>query len=112
MENKISYDDFEKVDIRIGKITQIEDFKEAKKPSYKLKIDFGEDIGIKNSSAQITNYKKEDLMGREVLAVVNFHPKQIANFMSEVLTLGVPDKDGNVILLKPDENVELGVRMF
>ncbi|MEK6909943.1 MAG: tRNA-binding protein [Candidatus Aenigmatarchaeota archaeon] len=77
-----------------------------------MKIDFGKEIGIKNSSAQVTNYSKEELIGREVLGVVNFHPKQIANFLSETLTLGVPDKDGNVILLKPDKDVELGVRMF
>ena len=112
MEDKITYGEFEKVDIRVGKIIQVEDFKEAKKPSYKLKIDFGKKIGIKNSAAQITNYKKEELVGREVMAVVNFHPKQIANFMSEVLTLGVSDKDGKVILLRPDKDVGLGVRMF
>lgn len=113
MGDKISYADFEKVDIRIGKILEVLDFPEARKPSYKLKIDFGGGIGVKNSSVQITKlYKKEELIGKEVIAVVNFPPKQIANFMSEVLTLGVPDKEGNVVLLRPDNDVEIGVRMF
>lgn len=112
MTEQITYDDFEKVDVRVGRIVAVEDFREAKKPSYKLKIDFGQDIGLKSSSVQITNYKKEELMGKQVIAVVNFAPKQIANFMSEVLTLGVPDKDGNVILLMPSKEVELGARMF
>ena len=107
MKNKISYEDFEKVNVRVGRIVQVDDFPEARKPSYKLKIDFGEEIGTKNSSAQITNYSKEELMGKEVLGVVNFHPKQIANFLSETLTLGASDKDGNIILLKPDKDVEL-----
>ncbi len=111
--NKITYEDFDKVDIRIGKIIEVKDFPEARKPSYKLTIDFGEEIGIKKSAAQITKlYKKEDLIGKQVIAVVNFQPKQIANFMSEALTLGVPDEDGNVVLLGPDKNVVLGVRMF
>jgi len=110
---QISYDDFEKVDIRVGKILEVNEFPEARKPSYKLKIDFGKEIGIKQSSAQIKHlYKKEDLMGKQVIAVVNFSPKQIANFMSEVLTLGVPDKDGRVILLIPEREVDLGARMF
>lgn len=108
----ITYEDFDKADIRVGKIIEVKDFPEARKPSYKLKIDFGKEIGIKNSGAQITNYKKVELVGRQVIAVINFRPKQIANFISEVLTLGVPDKDGNVILLIPDKDVELGVRMF
>jgi tRNA-binding protein len=110
---QISYNDFEKVDIRVGKIMEVKDFPEAKKPSYKLKVDFGKEIGIKNSSAQLCgNYKKEDLLGRLVVAVVNFPPKQIANFMSEVLILGVPDKNKECILLKPEKKVKLGVRMY
>ena len=109
----ITYEDFDKVDIRIGNITEVKDFPEARKSCYKLTIDFGEEVGIKKSAAQITKlYKKEDLIGKQVIAVVNFPPKQIANFMSEVLTLGVSDEDGNVVLLRPDKDVELGVRMF
>src|SRR5271154_5089992 len=107
----ITYNDFEKVDVRVGKIVKVEDFPEARKPAYKLQIDFGKEIGIKNSSAQITKlYTKEDLLNRLVMAVVNFQPKQIANFRSEVLTLGVPDKNGDVMLLMPDKEVELGVK--
>lgn len=109
---QISYEDFEKVDMRVGRIIEVNDFPEAKKSSYKLKIDFGE-IGIKVSSAQITDlYKKEDLIGKLVVAVFNFPPKQIANFKSEVLTLGVPDKFGKVVLLNPEREVELGVKVF
>ena len=102
-----------KVEIRLGKVIEVEDFPEAKNPSYKLKIDFGPEIGIKRSSAQLTdNYSKEDLKGRFVLAVVNFPPKQIANFMSEVLVVGVPDKNKNCVLLKPDKEVDIGVRLY
>jgi tRNA-binding protein len=108
----ITLDDFMKVDIRLGKILEVEDFKEAKKPAYKLKIDFGPEIGIKRSSAQITNYSKEELKGRYILAVVNFLPKQVANFISEVLVIGVPDKNGNCVLLKPDKEVDIGVRLY
>ncbi|MBI2574509.1 tRNA-binding protein [Candidatus Woesearchaeota archaeon] len=109
----ITFDDFLKVDVRVGKIIAAEDYPEAKKPSYKLKIDFGSEIGIRQSSVQITRlYKKEELIGRRVLGVVNFPPKQIGKFMSEVLTLGVADKDGNVVLIKPDREVPLGARMF
>jgi len=89
MEDKITYENFRKVDMRIGRIIDVQDFPEAKKPSYRLKIDFGKEIGIKNSSAQITDYNKQDLIGKQVIAVVNFPPKQIANFRSEVLTLGI-----------------------
>jgi tRNA-binding protein len=108
----ISYEDFEKVDIRVGKIVAVEDFPQARKPAYKLTIDFGPEIGLKRSSAQITNYAKEELLGMQVVAVVNFPPKQIGPFRSEVLTLGVPDADGKVILLTPTREVPLGGRMF
>ncbi|WP_052887925.1 tRNA-binding protein [Thermogemmatispora carboxidivorans] len=108
----ISYDDFEKVDIRVGKIVAVEDFPQARKPAYKLTIDFGPEIGLKRSSAQITNYAKEELLGMQVVAVVNFPPKQIGPFRSEVLTLGVPDAEGKVILLTPTREVPLGGRMF
>src|SRR3989338_1918361 len=93
-------DDFQKLDIRVGKIIEANDFPEAKKPAYKLKIDFGPEIGIKNYSVQIVAlYKKEELIGKLVLGVVNFPPRKIGPFESEVLTLGVPDKDGKVILI-------------
>ncbi|RAQ95977.1 tRNA-binding protein [Thermogemmatispora tikiterensis] len=108
----ISYEDFEKVDIRVGKIVAVEDFPQARKPAYRLTIDFGPEIGLKRSSAQITNYAKEELLGMQVVAVVNFPPKQIGPFRSEVLTLGVPDADGKVILLTPTREVPLGGRMF
>jgi tRNA-binding protein len=107
-------DDFQELDIRVGKILEIEDFPEARKPAYKLKIDFGQEIGIKNSSAQIVSlYKKEDLTGKLVLGVVNFPPRKIGPFESEVLTLGVPDIDGNVILITPDiQSAILGGKLF
>jgi len=109
----IAFDDFQKVDIRVGKIIEVEDFPEARNPSYKLKIDFGPEIGIKKSSAQITKlYNKEGLKGRLVLAVVNFPPKQIANFVSEVLVLGVPDKNYDIVLVKPDKEIDIGVRLY
>jgi tRNA-binding protein len=109
----ITYQDFEKVDIRVGKIFQVEDFPQARKPAYKLTIDFGPDIGIKRSSAQLTrHYTKEELVGKLVIAVVNFPPKRIGPFLSEVLTLGLPDGHGNVVLLSPTRNVPLGGRMF
>jgi len=101
-----TYDDFLKLDIRVGKIIEVEDFPEAKKPSYKLVIDFGPEIGIKKSSAQLVNYyKKKELMGKKVLGVVNFPPKQIGPFVSEVLTLGVPDKEDVCVLVVPDKKV-------
>lgn len=110
---QISYNEFDKVDIRVGKIVHIEDFPEARKPAYKLEIDFGPEIGMKWSSAQITvHYQKEDLLGKLVIAVVNFPAKQIGPFMSECLTLGVPDKNGDVILLSPTKSVPLGGKMF
>ena len=99
----ISWNDFEKIDIRCGTITEVIDFEKARKPAYKLKVDFGE-LGIKNSSAQITHhYQKEELIGKQVLAVVNFPVKQIANFFSECLVLGVYDENNNVILLSTDK---------
>ncbi|HEY0212766.1 MAG TPA: tRNA-binding protein [Paenirhodobacter sp.] len=109
----ITYDDFQKVDIRVGRIVQVDAFPQARKPAYKLTIDFGGDIGTKRSSAQITaHYTAEALVGRQVLAVVNFPPRQIGPFMSEVLTLGLPDADGEVVLIGPGQDVPLGGRLF
>lgn len=109
----ISYDDFEKVDIRVGRIVKVEEFPQARKPAFKLEIDFGPQIGNKRSSAQITkHYTKEELLGRLVMAVINFPPRQIGPFMSEVLTLGVPDSEGGVVLLSPTKDVPLGGKMF
>jgi tRNA-binding protein len=109
----ITYDDFAKVDIRVGRITQAEPFPEARKPSIKLWVDFGGDIGEKRSSAQITrHYTSEALIGRQVLAVVNFPPRQIGKVLSEVLVLGVPDGDGEVVLIGPGHDVPLGGKLF
>lgn len=109
----ISYDDFSAVDIRVGRITRAEPFPEARKPAIKLWVDFGGDLGEKRSSAQITrHYTPEALIGRQVLAVVNFPPRQIGKVMSEVLVLGLPDADGEVVLIGPDQVVPLGGRMF
>ena len=107
-------DDFQKLDIRVGKILEVNDFPEAKKPAYKLRIDFGSEIGIKNSSVQIVAlYLKEELIGKLVLGVVNFPPRKIGPFESEVLTLGVPDKDSNVILITPDKtDLVIGGKLF
>ena len=108
----ITYQHFEKVDIRVGKIIRVEDFPKARKPAYKLWIDFGT-IGVKQSSAQITRrYAKDDLMGRLIIAVMNFPPRQIADFISEVLVLGVVLDDGEVVLIKPDADVPLGRRIL
>lgn len=107
------FEDFQKLDIRVGKVLEVKDFPEARKPAYKLKIDFGDEIGIKVSSAQLSqNYTKEDLRGRLVLGVVNFPPRQIGPFSSEVLTLGVPDEKNEVILIQPDRDVPLGARLY
>jgi tRNA-binding protein len=109
---QIGFDDFLKVDVRVGRIVSAEAFPEARKPAFKLTIDFGPEIGVKKSSAQITrNHRLEDLPGRLVLAVVNFPPRQIGPFMSEVLTLGVSDTEGHVVLLCPDHPVPNGARM-
>jgi tRNA-binding protein len=109
----ISYDDFAKVDIRVGTIRAVDAFPEARKPAYKLTIDFGGEIGTKRSSAQITgHYAADALVGRQVLAVVNFPPKRIGPFTSEVLCLGLPDAEGAVVLVSPDHAVPDGARLF
>ena len=109
----ITYEDFRRVDMRVGRVLVVEDFPEARKPSYKLTIDFGPEIGVKKSSAQITGYRKEELVGRLVIGVINFPPKKIANFQSEVLTLGVTDRSRKSIwfIIQPDSDVELGARV-
>ena len=108
----ISWEDFEKVDMRVGRIVSVEDFPKAKKPAFRIKIDFGSGVGIKQTSAQLTKlYGKEDLMGKQVIAVVNFPPKQIADFSSEVLILGAVCEDGKVILLQPERDAPLGKRI-
>jgi tRNA-binding protein len=109
----ISYEDFERVDIRVGRVTRAEPFPEARQPSLKLWIDFGGSIGVRKSSAQLAaNYDPAALVGRLVLAVTNFAPRQVATFMSEVLVLGVPDDDGAVVLIAPDHAVPLGGRLY
>ena len=108
----IEFDDFLKVDVRVGRIVRVEDFPEARKPAWKLTLDFGPEIGERKSSAQITNYTREELAGSLVVAVVNFPPRQIGPVRSEVLVLGVPDEEGRVILLRPSADVPLGGRMF
>ncbi|KAB2880788.1 MAG: tRNA-binding protein [Albidovulum sp.] len=109
----ITFDDFLKVDIRVGRITRAEPFPEARKPAFKLWVDFGPEIGEKRSSAQITrHYTPEGLIGRQVLAVVNFPPRQIGKVMSEVLVLGVPDAEGEVVLIGPRHDVPLGGRLY
>ena len=110
MSNTIEWGDFTKVDMRVGQIISVSDFPEARNPSYILNVDFGP-LGTKKTSAQVTNYKKEDLLDRLVVAVFNFPPKQIGPIMSEVLVLGAVEKDGTVRLLKPDPDCELGSRV-
>ncbi|MEO7984506.1 MAG: tRNA-binding protein [Bacteroidota bacterium] len=108
----ITWDDFEKIDIRVGTITEVNDFPKARKPAYQLTIDFGDGIGMKRSSAQITvHYKKEELLHRQVIAVVNFPPKQIADFTSECLVLGVYDQNKDVILLQPAQSALNGMKI-
>ena len=109
----IDFDDFLKVDIRVGRIIRSEDFPQARNPAYKLWVDFGEVIGTRKTSAQITqNYMHDDLKDKLVLGVVNFPPKQIASFMSEVLVLGVPDENNNVALIVPDKDIPIGGRLY
>ena len=113
MADTITYADFEAVDIRVGTVVEAHPFPEARKPSIKLVIDFGGEIGRKDSSAQLTvHYKSDQLIGRQVCAVVNFPPRQIGPFMSEVLTLGMPDEDGAVVLIRPDLKVPNGGKLF
>ncbi len=113
MSETISYGDFERVDIRVGTIVDAQPFPEARKPAFKLVIDFGAGIGTKRSSAQLTvHYRCDQLIGRQVCAVVNFPPRQIGPFMSEVLTLGMPDDDGSVVLIKPDFKAPNGGKLF
>ncbi len=108
----ISTSDFDKIDIRIGKIIDAKDFPSAKKPAYQLTIDFGNEIGIKHSSAQITTlYTKDELIGKQILAVVNFPPRQIANFFSEVLVLGLKQTEGSVVLIEPEREVAPGIKL-
>lgn len=108
----ITWNDFEKMDMRAGTIIEVNDFPKARKPAYKLTIDFGEDLGLKRSSAQVTaHYSKEDLLNKKVIAVINFPPKQIADFVSECLVLGVYDENNDVILLQPERNVKNGMKV-
>jgi tRNA-binding protein len=110
---QIAFDDFMKVDVRVGEVLAVDPFPEARKPAWKLTIDFGPDIGVKKSSAQITvHYTRDQLLGRKVAAVVNFPPRQIGPFMSEVLTLGFPDAAGEVVLVGVDRDVPIGGRLF
>jgi tRNA-binding protein len=109
----ISFDDFLKVDIRVGTVIEAVEFPEARKPAYKLRIDFGDEIGVKRSSAQITvHYRADELVGRQVACVVNFPPRQIGPFMSQVLTLGFADANGDIVLIEPERAVPNGSRMF
>jgi tRNA-binding protein len=109
----LSYAEFERVDVRVGRVIDVQDFPEARKSAYKLRIDFGPELGVRKSSAQATkHYTKDQLLNRLVLAVVNFPNKQIGPYMSEVLTLGVPDGDGGVVLLTPEREVPIGGRMY
>lgn len=109
----LSFDDFLKVDIRVGTVIEAEPFPEARRPAYRLRVDFGPEIGVRKTSAQVTShYTLDQLKGRQVVAVVNFPPKQIGKFMSEVLVLGIPDADGEVVLLGVDQDVPNGGRMY
>jgi len=108
----ISYDDFRKVDMRVGRVVKVEDFPKARNPSYKFEVDFGDEVGVKRSCAQLTNYAKDELLGRQVVAVVNFPPKNIAGFISEVLILGVDMEGGVVSLLEPRDEAIIGARVY
>jgi tRNA-binding protein len=111
--SQVTFDDFMKLDMRVGRITHAEPFPEARKPAIKLWVDLGDELGVKKSSAQITkHYDPEALIGQQVMAVVNFPPRQIGKFMSEILVLGVPDADGEVVLIRPDIDVPQGGRLF
>ncbi|MFT5062327.1 MAG: tRNA-binding protein [Sulfitobacter sp.] len=111
--SQITFEDFMKLDMRVGRITHAEPFPEARKPAIKLWVDLGDELGVKKSSAQITkHYDPEALIGQQVMAVVNFPPRQIGKFMSEILVLGVPDADGEVVLIRPDIDVPQGGRLF
>ena len=112
MTEPISFDHFLKVDIRVGEILEVEEFPRARNPSYKVKVSFGDDLGTRWSSAQLTNYSREELIGRQVIAVVNFPPKNIAGFLSECLILGVPMADGTVSLMSPTRPAVLGGRLY
>ncbi len=111
MSAEIAFEDFLAVDMRVGRVVAVEDFPEARKPAWKLTIDFGAELGTRRSSAQVTNYAREELEGRLVVAVVNFPPRQIGPFMSDVLVLGASDAEGRIILLRPDSDVPLGGRI-
>jgi len=112
-EGGITFGDFKKVEIRVGTIVRAEPYPEARRPAFKLWVDFGEALGVKKTSAQITrHYTLEDVVGRQVAAVVNFPPKQIGRFMSEILVLGFPDKDGEVVMIRPDQAVPDGGRLY
>lgn len=108
----IAFEDFQKVDIRTGKVVEVKDFPKARKPAYRVTVDFGEQIGKKESSVQATNYSEDELLGLQVLCVINFPPKNIAGFMSEVLVLGVPGVDGLLSLLTPSRSANLGERVY
>jgi tRNA-binding protein len=108
----ISYDDFLKVDMRVGRVMKVEDFPKARNPSYKFEVDFGGEVGIKRSAAQLTNYAKEELLGKQVVAVVNFPPRNIAGFISEVLIMGVDMESGVVSLLQPRDEAIIGARVY
>ncbi len=110
---EITFDDFLKVEVRVGTVIAVEEFPEARKPAYKLRLDFGPEIGERKTSAQLTaNYARDELIGRQVAAVLNFPPRQIAKFMSEVLVLGFPDEQGEVVLMAPDKVVPNGGRLY